>query len=382
MAGGDNYYTHALLTFAIAIMFLLPLGINLIMPEELEPGEYQDYIDSLNNEYRNITGSLPTSEAIWGLRGIYTPYLGGAYGYTDDGWLYGTKIYDYTPSQYNGGDTSYTVSSRETVDGAVKDLPVYEYVTVPANLKDVKPGDMYTRVSMDVSQQSEIFFTPGSKQYWGGHWYYEYTGYRYSFSPFYDYDMYDSSGETVNIKAQSSSLSLIWYNYYGDTGISGNLVISGSDAGISYLSDTDIILAFNSLNNTARFPLVFNGVECNLIITIDPYYTSSGLSIEECYNAGYWSVMITSQSINYNSYTGTDNAFNIYNVVDTVIDLLTFDLEHYGFSPMVSTVASCVVVVPLYVGLISIGLTCYPILILAGILGVIQGLASFNIFGG
>ena len=376
MALSDNSYVHGLLTFAIALMFLMPIGITLFGgPDNAPDTTYSEYLEELNRGYTDLTGSAPVSESVWGLRGIYTPYTGGAYGYTDDGWLYGTKIYEYSPTQYNAGPTSYSVTSRETANGQVTDLPVYVYDDVPSNRNDLKTGDMYTSVAMDVEQKSDIFFTSNGKTEIGDYYYYEYSGYRYSFAPMQDIYGMDNNGDAVPIVANTSSLSLIWYDYYGSSGISGQIIITGSDKGVSFVTADDIIRAFDGTTNTAKFEMMFNGVSCNLYVKLDSYYIASGLSIEECYNAGYWSVMVTSLSTAVSSYTGTDYSFNIYNVFDTLIDLLTFNLDDYGFSPLVATIASAVVVVPLYVGLISIGLSCYPVLLLAGAMAVLQGLS-------
>lgn len=376
MALSDSSYVHGMLTFAIALMFLLPIGISLFGgPESTPDTTYSEYLEELNRGYTDLTGSAPVSESVWGLRGIYTPYTGGAYGYTADGWLYGTKIYDYSPSQYSAGPTSYSVTSRETASGQVTDLPVYVYGEVPSNRNDLKVGDMYTSVAMDVNQKSDIFFTANGKTEVGDYYYYEYSGYRYSFAPMQDIYGMDNNGDAVPIVANTSSLSLIWYDYYGSSGISGQLIITGSDSGVSFVTADDIVRAFDGTTNTAKFEMRFNGVSCNLYVKLDSYYIASGVSIEDCYNSGYWSVMVTSLSTTVSSYTGTDYSFNIYNVFDTIIDLLTFNLDDYGFSPMVATIASMVVVVPLYVGLISIGLSCYPVLLLAGALAVFQGMS-------
>lgn len=376
MALSDNSYVHGLLTFAIALMFLMPIGITLFVSPDGEPDTTNsEYLEQLNKGYADLTGSAPVSESVWGLRGIYTPYTGGAYGYTADGWLYGTKIYEYSPSQYSAGPTAYTVTSREVADGQASELPVYEYSSVPQNRTDLAVGDMYTSVAFDVNQKSDIFFTSSGKTEIGDSYYYEYSGYRYSFAPLQDIYGMDNNGDAVPIVANTSSLSLIWYDYYGSSGISGQLIITGSDSGVSYVTANDIIQAFDGTTNTARFEMQFNGISCNLYVKMDSYYLAGGMNIEDCYNAGYWSVMVTSLSTTVSSYTGTDYSFNIYNVFDTLIDLLTFNLDDYGFSPMVSTIASAVVVVPLYVGLISIGLSCYPVLLLAGALAVFQGMS-------
>lgn len=373
--GTDNRYAHEILTFAIALMFLLPLMINLYQVDTPGPLKWQDYIDDLNNGYSSMTGSTPTSEAVWGLTGIYTPYTGGSYGYTSDGWIYGTEIHTYSPSQYSQGQTAYIVENRGLVDGTVTDYPIYRYSSVPAISQGISIGDTYTAVAFDVNQKSDIFFTPSSKQTMGDRFYYEYSGYRYAFSPLTDLYGWDDNGKEIPIVANTSSLSLVWYSFFGDEGITGQLIISGSDSGVSYLTKNAIVQAFDSTTNSSKFALKFNGVSCNLYIRIDPYYTSAGMSVAECFENGYWSVMVTSQSASISSYTSTDYQLSIFNISETIIDLLTFNLHDYGFSPMVSTIASAVVVIPLYVGLITMGMTFTPLLLGAGALAVLQGVS-------
>ena len=372
--GGDNRYTHELLTFAIALMFLLPLMINLYQIDTAEPIANEKYIEELNAQYTAFTGSEPVSESVWGLTGIYTPYTGGSYGYTDDGWLYGSKIVEYTPTQYSEGPTAYTASDVYDGGDYLIDYPVYRYTEVGSIYEGISVGDTYSSVAFDTTQKSNIFFTPNNKVVTDKGYYYEYTGYRYAFSPLTDLYGWNENGDQVEIVANSSSLSLIWYDYYGQSsGIAGQLIITGSDSGVAYLTANEIVQAFDSNTNTSKFEMQFNGVSCNLYIRIDPYYTSSGMSVAECYERGYWSVMVTSLSTSVSSYTGTDYKLNVYNIANTIVDLLTFNLDSYGFSPLVSTVASAVVVVPLYVGLISMGMTFTPLLIGAGALAVFQG---------
>ena len=83
--------------------------------------------------------------------------------------------------------------------------------------------------------------------------------------------------------------------------------------------------------------------------------------------------MVTSQSASISSYTSTDYELSIFNISQTVWDLLTFDVEQYGFSPLVSTIASVGFVIPLYIGMISLGMTFTPLLVGAGALAVFQG---------
>ena len=92
--------------------------------------------------------------------------------------------------------------------------------------------------------------------------------------------------------------------------------------------------------------------------------------------------MLTSDSADTSAYLATDYSFNPENIFNTVIDLLTFNLDDYGFSPMLAMFCCLIMVLPLYAGLIVIGLDNYPVLILAGILLVLQTLLSAIDLGG
>lgn len=373
--GGTNEtFAYGLLVSALALTLLLPLAINLLVPAVDGP-EYDETITALRSDYEDFTGSAPVKEDIWGLKGIYTPVIAnGPRGYTSDGWMYGTEIHNYTPSQYSAGDTSYTVTNY--VNGT--NLDIYQYSAVGAYNAGIEVGDIYSAVSMDVNQKSNIFFSPqGKETYAGGYFTYNYSGYRYAFSPISTYLGVDDNGNRIELNRNDSTCSLIWYEYYNiASGVAGQLVYSGSDGGVAYITAETIINAFNSTTNTAKHILQFNGVALNLYIRLDSYYLAGGMSIEDCFNNGYWAVMITSESADATAYTATDYAFNPEGVFSTMIDLLTFNMDDYGFSPFLSAICSLIIVVPLYVGLLVIGLNNYPVLILEGILLAIQAVTT------
>lgn len=386
MAGGalggvENDFAYKMIVFALAITILFPVFLNVyVVSYDTEDSVYDEALE----QYYLFTGSnAATNENVWVLTGIYTPYTGSSFAYTDDGWLYGTKVQSYIPSQYTSGAQSaegYTVTLQ---DG------VYRYAsfvtsttdddgTVTGTYGGYSVGDLYTAVTMDVEQQSYIFFTTSGKTVdESGYYYYEYSGYRYAFQPIADYVGVDSSGNATEVTATTTSLSLIWYNYYGSSGISGQLVLSGSDSGVAYITADQIVSAFDSSISTAKFNMVFNGVNMNVYIRIDPYALANGSSVEECYNLGYWSIMVTSLTTDASSYTSTSNSFSVAAIFDTIIDLFTFNAEDLGIDGIMGTICSLVVVVPLYAALLSIGMSFYPVLILAGILAAIQSLLAF-----
>lgn len=368
LGGVDSDFTFKMIIFAVAILFILPTLMSVYAGGQAEADEN---VEDLLDDYYDFTGTNAVSESVWALTGIYTPYTGTTtYGYTDDGWLYGSVVGEgtgtYTPDQYVGTSQTYSVQRGEG--------GLYRYTSDSAD--GHVTGDLYTNVSFDTGHKSDIFFTEAGKVESGDFFYYEYTGYRYAFQPLANYNAENSEGNPIPVVANTTSLSLIWYEYYGSSGISGQLILSGSDGGVAYLTAQQIVTAFSSTTSTATFSMTFNNVDMRVHIRIDPYYLSQGFSIEECYNLGYWSVMVSSLSTDIDAYNTTEYSFNIYNIFETLIDLFTFDTSDYGISGTMGTIASLVLVVPLYAALIVIGMNFYPALILAGVLAAIQAIAS------
>lgn len=375
-SGASPTFTYKIVIFAIAVLVLMPIfTATFLNPIQSEDIEYREEIDTLMSDYQKFTGrAVPNSTSVWVLTGIYTPFNNNQYyGWTEDGWLYGSRIASYTPSQYDAG------SQTELVSYSSNKYYTYNSATVDGH----SAGDLYTSVSMSLDEQSNIFFSDAGKTSTDKGFYYEYTGYRYAFSPLAPYTTVDADGNKIPVVPNTTSLSLIWYNYYagssvGDSGIAGQLVVSSNDGGTSYITSQRLIQAYNSHTNTATFPMVFNkGVKVDLVIRIDPLKTAQGMSVQQCYEQGYWSVMVTSQSVDTSTYTSTDYSFNIYNIWDTFVHLFTFNLsDYYDVDNSVSFTMSLIMSITMYAGLLAIGLSCYPVLVFAGILAVIQAIQT------
>lgn len=376
---GGGEFTYKVVIFALVLTFLIPTAITCFCPQ-IEAESVT--ADELLEDYRDFTGSTPTSSTqMWALTGIYTPYgvdaNGNAstyYGTTADGWIYGARVVSYTPSNYpSTSQEAYTVKYDEASG-------FYQYSSAPKGSTSISAGDIYTSVTMDVTQKSTVFFTSENKNIYSNGFTYDYTGYRYAFQPVSNYQAEDDNGNKVDVTSTSSSLSLIWYQFATQSGIAGQLIIAGSDYEVSYLNSTQIVSAFNSTNSTSTFPMTFNGVSMNLVIRINPYYLAQGYTVSDCYNNGFWDVMVYGQSVDGAGINSADYSFNVWSVFETLIDLLTFDTAQYGLTGVVGIFASLAVCIPLYAILIAVGLEHYPVLILAAILAAIQSLASFNIW--
>ncbi len=383
MGGGDSGFTFKILIFALVIMMVLPLMINVFIPTQAINIDNEEVMD----DYYNFTGAAKghTKEAVWVLTGIYTPYQGGNYNYTDDGWLYGQRVSGYSPTQYQGSQQQFTVIRNNSTG-------IYEYRENSLDYSENegtghKKGDYYTNIVFDVDQKSDIFFSPQAKYDSSGNkydptksnepFYYSYTGWRYAFQPTSDAWTTNADGHKVYITATTTSLSLIWYSYYTATGISGQLVLSGNDSGVAYLTGDQIVRAFDSTTNTARFTMAFNGgVEMGIYVRIDPWYlTNGGYTVKQCYDLGYWSIMVTSISTDAAAYVGTDNPLNAAKIFETLIDLMTFDYTKYNMSDTMGYFCSFVIVIPLYAGLISLAINNLPVLIFTGVLAAIESIA-------
>ena len=380
----SNDFVFKSVIMSVMILFLLPTCVSVFIGQTVDgasdDGSYSyDLSDNLLSGYNDFTGmEKRVNEEIWVLRGVYTPYgidangdQSSQYLYTSDNWLAGARISGYSPSQYSGSDSAFgvTYSNQKKC-----------YTYTGSTLDGHSSGDVYTSVTMDHDQRSDIFFTESGRHTQGQSFYYDFSGWRYSFAPQNSYYVSDQDGNVQNVVATSTSLSLIWYDVYGQaSGLSGNLVISGNNDGVSYINSQDIIREIGQ-NNIARFDMTFNGgVNMNIYVKINPYYTSRGWTVEQCWNAGYWSVMVTSLSTTLDTYTSTEYSFNVQNIWETFVDLFTFNTASYNMSPMASTICSVTISLCLYATLLSIGITCWPVLLLAGLVAAIQAFSIADI---
>lgn len=388
LGGGNNseYFVKGALTFSIMTMLLMTSFLIVFAPPTQEVKGYQQEMDELLSAYYDATGNTVQNEQIWGLTGIYTPYGISANGSAStkqivlkDGWIAGDRVDSYSPSQYStsnlNGKQNYTV----TYDSG---KGLYYYTAHGDDLGDITngtvetphTGTLYTSVTMELTKRSNIFFTVGNRQEMeNGTFYYNYSGYRYCFQSLSDY-YYDAS---TPISHTDTSLSLIWYNnVIGDSGISGQMVLAGSDSGVAYITAQQIVTAFNSANYTSKFTMAFNGIQMNIYVQLSAYAITHGYSVEDCYNNGWWSVLVTSPMVSSGAdkQTNSFDKFDPERVFDIVIGLLSFKSDNYGLTGVAGTIASTVFSVSLYTSLIAVGLTFWPVLLIAAALATFQTL--------
>lgn len=386
-------WTSKMVIVALLITFFTPLFFTLFVPtiSETQEDPYAEQIADLEEQYYLATGKKPTATTeMWGLKGIFTPFDGFKYSYSDDGWIYSDRIDEYSPYQYSA---SYEKSDPQTYYKVQRmSNGLYYYTSKPPNDVngivvatqdnngnwDYKNATLYTAVTMDDQHVSTVFFTTTSKQEVNGHYYYNFTGYRYSFSPLRSFGM-NVNGNVTMIEPNSTSLNLIWYKYATSNGIAGQLAINSQDQGVSYLGAQDIVRAYNSQIYSATFDMNFGaGIPMHLTIRLDPYMMAqNGWSVEQCFNAGYWSVIVSSDAVASSSIQDSSYDFSLDNIFDTLINLFTFKItEKYDIPGWEGTLASLLITMPLYAVLIAVCLSNYYLLIMVALLGVIQMVAS------
>ena len=384
-------YTSTLIVLALSILFVTPLIVATIYPAATVTDETAEkQISDLQNQYYLSTGhNLASNTEIWPLSGIYTPFDGtDGYLYTPDGWIAKEKVPNYTPSQYAGNE-------NEKITARLMDNGLYYYTKVPSSDKEhiaatstgsgnntvwnYSNASIYARVTMSESEKSNVFFTESNKTETGDGFFYSYSGYRYAFSPIRPITLEnDTTG--VEVQPFSTSLSLIWYSYSTTSGVAGMLSIAGSQEGLSYLVASDITRAFNSTTYTAVFDMTFNhGVKMHLSIFLDPMKLAAGYTPEQAYNNGYWSVMVTSDTVATQNVNNPSHDLNIDNILNTLWDLLTFDLaSDYNISGWEATLFSFCVTMPLYAALIALVLSNYYLILGAALIAVLNTLSGLT----
>ena len=296
-------------------------------------GDY-DYseIESYRDDLVAFSGESMISQTPWVLTHVYTPWTSDldASTHTDtDGWLYGSEISEYSylnksadiklsPEQKSAVPLTYT-EERATYsiqDGyqwwSYKSGSIAGWVLSPfTGLVDlVSPG------TLDHNKYKEV-----SANSWN------YTGYRYVFDPTLPFK--STSTETAKVSTVDGSLSLVWYSYNGQEGLSGGLEIYGGEILLASYSAMDIIADYNDSSGYATtYDFDFSGTHLTLSVRFDANAIESGMPLMQAWQDGNWSMAISSVSAgnffdlqNSTAFTATAGS-----MIETFISIYTFSM--------------------------------------------------------
>lgn len=301
-----------------------------------------DTINAYRSELAEFSGGQLVNDNPWVLAGVYTPFTPGTVADSDIpnhiendngqsvGWLYGSKITTYPYLNKVAGiklDPAQKSNQLLTVGNPTD----YEY----QNGKSWWNGGN----EWGVTFVSEIGLWLGQQITGDENWGYEtvsghannwnYTGYRYVFDPVLPFNNQGS--------AKDGRLSVVWYQIPNDTGLSGALEVYASSKDnnqikLGSISAANIITAFRSTAGYVQvFDFNFEGTHLNLTIQFDPTVYNSYSTLQDAWDAGAWSMAISSASAGNFFDVENSNAFNVTagSMLDTFIDIYTFDYPHF-----------------------------------------------------
>lgn len=350
MAGGDDATLIKVAVFGICMSIFCSVGITLLIHTD---GDYDyDAITAYRSELIGFSGESMINQNPWVLTGCYTPWndtlpLDDTH-IDPDGWLYGESVaygeigkaanIRLSPEQKSSvplyvSDDRPTYTRADGVEwwrGLYAWNPVFNWL-----IEDVAGVDS-TRY---VSQSASI---------------YNYTGYRYTFDPVLPF----AEGEGQQISTKDGTLSIVWYNYNGQEGISGGLQIYGGDVLLSSISATDIIVGYQSASGLAStYDFVFDGVHLTLSVLFDQHVINSGVSLMQAFASGSWSMAISSVSAgNFFDIDGSNSfAATAGSVFETMAQIFTFSVPSIE-NPWMDLILWLMVGLPMSVALLCVTL--------------------------
>lgn len=338
--GGEN----TLMKVAIFCIAMSVMSTCLITVYVAGSSDYDyDTINLYRSKLATFTGGKLVNDNPWVLNGVYTPYNPLT---TPDseiqnhierdnsaspGWLYGEKITNY-PYLGMVSDIKLDPNQKSNQLLTVGDPYNYEY----QNGKQWWNGGNDWGITLWNADFSRTLLgwtglvdnnygydlVSGSVSNWA------YTGYRYTFDPVLPFSTEDSS--------KDGRLSVVWYQIANDSGISGALEIYMSSTQeqikLGSVSSKEIIGAFKTAEGYVQvFDFNFEGTHLNLTIRFDPTVYNNYNTLQAAWDAGAWSMAVSSASAGNFFDVENSNAFSITtgSAFDTFIKIYTFDYPHF-----------------------------------------------------
>ena len=323
---GDDATLMKIAVFGLAMSIICTMGIQIMF---VETGDYDyDDIQAYKNELISFSGDTMVNNSPWVLQHVYTPWnpsLPVNDEHYDDGWLYGEDITDYVgigsaadikmdPQQKSNVPLSYTSerASFQQRSGTEwwYDIPIINVLGIGLGF------DPYTYETVVANN-------------------WNYTGYRYVMDPTLPFAV---NPDTPS--AHDGSLSLVWYSFNGQEGLSGGLDIYGGKSGssgdmirLASYSAADIIADYNDGSSYATvYDFDFEGTHLNLSIRFDPTVIENGTPLMQAWTEGSWSFAIS--SISAGNFLDIDNstsyADTMGSMLDTFIKIYTFNLPNFN----------------------------------------------------
>ena len=374
MGMGDDNQLMKVAVFCIAFSMISTVLASMYL---LGTGDYDyDTLAEYKSELTEFSGGQLVNDTPWVLTGVYTPFMPGSV--PDDqindhieydkgrttGWLYGEKITDY-PGLNEVVDIKLDPNQKSNQLLTVGDPYSWEYRTGRewiaggndygidlswAAIAGFRFTKFITAGQIDIEDEDpnwQYSTESGSANNWA------YTGYRYVFDPTLPF-----SGEGSVVDGR---LSIVWYEIQTESGLSGALEIY-QDANheqilLGRISSTDILSAFQSTSGySSVFDFKFEGTTLNLVIRFPPNVYNNYASLKAAWDAGAWSMAISTPSAGNFFDVEHSNAFSITagSAFDTFIDIFTFQTPEFVDDPWVSVIMWLMCGLPMTLGMLCV----------------------------
>lgn len=322
-------------------------------------GDYNlDEIAGYRDDLVNFSGESMLNQSPWVLTGVYTPWIEsmGIDGHIDeDNWLYGESI-DYDQIG-KAADIRLDPSYKSTVPIQVGDAK-YDFEVTEGFEWWVNGGGLWDFALPLTAGFADLFGIDYVKKSQETATVWNYTGYRYVFDPTLPFAVDDEGNAVTKTSSRDGALSIVWYSYGGQEGLSGALQIYGGDVLLSSYAATDIIAAYNSSSGYASiYDFDFNGANLTLSIKFDQDVISAGTPLMQAWMNGDWTMAISSLSAGNFYDVANSVSFDITagSMIDTFISIFTMDMP-YTSSPWANLIMWILVVLPMTLALACITL--------------------------
>ena len=341
---GNDQILIKVAVLGITFSIICTLGLTVLWAYG---GDYSyDQIKEYRDDLIQFSGETMINQTPWVLTHVYTPWItsdGVENHIDDDGWLFGQEIDDY-PGLNTSAAIALDPSQKSSVPITVSDqTQPFSYVDGLEWWAD-NPISFITRPIGEFFGGDPNTYAEGQATIWN------FTGNRYVFDPTLPFH------DEQTVSTVDGSLSLVWYSYNNQEGLSGGLQIYGGDVLISHYSATDIIANYNQTSSYATtYEFRFDGVPLTLSIRFNPDVIEGGSSLMQAFSQGDWTMAISSVSAgnfydldNSASFTSTAGS-----MIDTFIKIYTFDLPNVN-NPWVSTIIWLLVGLPMTIAMLCV----------------------------
>ena len=373
MGMGDDNQLMKVAVFCIAFSIISTVLASMYIGGQ---GDYDyDTMSAYRSELAEFSGGALVNDTPWVLTSVYTPFIPGSVpdeqipdhieydNGRSTGWLFGQKITDY---QYIGevADIKLDPNQKSNQLLTIGNPYSWEFETGrewwagdnPYGI-DLSPIGKWGIQTWNYITQNELYtdtsgygitYNSGTANNWN------YTGYRYVFDPIMPFS---GEGSTVD-----GRLSVVWYDLgNSDSGLSGALEIyttaDDEQVLLGRISSSEILGAMQTTTGySSIFDFKFEGTTLNLVIRFLPTVYNSYSSLQAAWDAGAWSMAISSPSAGNFFDIEHSNAFNVTagNAFDTFIDIFTFQQPEFVNDPWVSVIMWLMCGLPMTLGMLCV----------------------------